>query len=336
MPESKDQDKPDSGVKRRSTSTDSPDHKRQNRGPRAKKAAKKSESPIDELSEEEKPKPRKRKAPAPPKTKAKVKVVESESESSLTELEDEDEESPKPEKESASDDDEVSAINAVVDSKSGEEESGKDDEKNEEKKAGNEETPSAPVDEEEEYSDVIDEPVKPKRKKRETKDKKATTAKSTKASKAASKPTSKSDDPNEAEIKRLQSYLIKCGIRKLWHNELKKYGDDSRAKIKHLKKMLADVGMDGRFSEAKAREIKDRRELLAELESAQEMNELWGRDTNGRASRSKNKNVKEDGGQSAGEEDDEEEEEEEQQAFAARRRRAQADFAFLGDDSDSD
>lgn len=334
MPESKDQDKPDSGVKRRSTSTESPDHKRQKRGPRAKKAAKKSESPIEELSEEEKPKPRKRKAPAPPKTKAKV--VESESESSLTELEDE--ESLEPVKESASDNDEVSAINAVVDLKSGEEESGKDDEKDEEKKTENKETPSAPVDEEEEYSDVIDEPVKPKRKKRETKEKKATTtksAKASKASKAASKPTSTSDDPNEAEIKRLQSYLIKCGIRKLWHNELKKYGDDSRAKIKHLKKMLADVGMDGRFSEAKAREIKDRRELLAELESAQEMNELWGKDTNGRASRSKNKNVKEDSGQSGGE-GDEEEEEEEQQAFAARRRRAQADFAFLGDDSDSD
>lgn len=195
------------------------------------------------------------------------------------------------------------------------------------------------VDEEEDYSDVIDEAPKPKGKKKERKDSSA------KPSKPKVKKTTEStpDDPNEAEIKRLQSQLVKCGIRKLWHNELKKYGDDARAKIRHLKKMLADIGMDGRFSEAKAREIRETRELLAEAEAAQEMNALWGMDAGGRASRSKNKSLKleesegsevEDAGQDkAGEDDDDDDE---ATSFAARRRRAQADLAFLGDDSESD
>lgn len=187
------------------------------------------------------------------------------------------------------------------------------------------------IDEEEEYSDVIDEPVKPKRKQKEKKQ----GSKPAKATKAAEKKASIPEDSQEAEIKRLQSYLVKCGIRKLWHNELKKYDDDSRAKIRHLKKMLSDVGMDGRFSEAKAREIKDRRELMAEAEAAQEMNALWGSSRGGRSSRSKSKAAveeveSEDGGEG------EEEEEDEQETYAARRKRARADLAFLGDDSESD
>ncbi len=42
--------------------------------------------------------------------------------------------------------------------------------------------------------------------------------------------------------------------------------------------MLRDVGMDGRFSEARAREIKEQRELLADLEAVTEMNRAWGAD----------------------------------------------------------
>ncbi|EFY91962.1 hypothetical protein J3458_018920 [Metarhizium acridum] len=200
------------------------------------------------------------------------------------------------------------------------------------------EVSNSAVNEEEEYSDVIDEAPKPKRKKKERKDS------SSKPAKPKLKKTTEStpDDPDEAEIKKLQSQLVKCGIRKLWHNELKKYGDDARAKIRHLKRMLTEVGMDGRFSEAKAREIRETRELLAEAEAAQEMNRLWGMDTGGRASRSKNKSIKveesgdseaEDAGGNGSTEDDDAEE---GTSFAARRRRAQADLAFLGDDSESD
>lgn len=191
-------------------------------------------------------------------------------------------------------------------------------------------------DESDEYSDVIDVVPAPKRKKKSKDSAKAT------SSKPAAKKASLPDDPQEAEIKKLQSQLTKCGVRKLWHNELKQYGDDSRAKIRHLKKMLSDVGMDGRFSEAKAKEIKETRELLAEAEAAQEMNALWGMESGGRSSRHKSRGVKvvesdgsgdEGGDEAKGEDHDDEEEE---VTFAARRRRAQADLAFLGDDSDSD
>ncbi|KAJ6441023.1 acetyl esterase [Purpureocillium lavendulum] len=198
------------------------------------------------------------------------------------------------------------------------------------------------VDEEEEYSDVIDEPPPPKRKKKDKKDAAAQSAKP--ATKKSSVKASSPDDPEDAEVKKLQGQLVKCGVRKLWHNELKKYGDDSRAKIRHLKKMLADVGMDGRFSEAKAREIRETRELMAEAEAAQEMNRLWGMGGGGRASRSKSKSMKLDEDsegsgaedKNADDDDKDDDDEEEQDTFAARRRRAQADLAFLGDDSDSD
>ncbi|GAB0132100.1 hypothetical protein EsDP_00000544 [Epichloe bromicola] len=203
--------------------------------------------------------------------------------------------------------------------------------------------------EEEEYSDVIDEGSKPKRNKKEPKH--ASSKSSKLAAKKATTPST--DDPKEAEIKKLQSQLVKCGVRKLWHNELKQYGDDSRAKIRHLKKMLTDIGMDGRFSEAKAREIKETRELLADVDAAKEMNALWGMNSGRRASRSNNKSTKledsedsedsdveggaaETGGHEEEEKEGEGEDDQETTSFAARRRRAQADLAFLGDDSESD
>ncbi|KAL7910956.1 hypothetical protein GGI35DRAFT_478353 [Trichoderma velutinum] len=188
------------------------------------------------------------------------------------------------------------------------------------------------VNEEDEYSDVIDEPPPTKRKRGE---KKEASSKS-KAPKSTVKKDAAPDDPKDAEIKKLQSQLTKCGIRKLWHIELKQYGDNTGAKIRHLKKMLADIGMDGRFSESKAREIKEMRELQADVEAAQEMDRLWGTSSGGRASRSKVKTTAqeeakvESGGETGDEDNDE------PTSFAARRRRAHADLAFLGDESDSD
>jgi len=84
-----------------------------------------------------------------------------------------------------------------------------------------------------------------------------------------------SQSPDEEEIKRLQSQLLKCGVRKLWHRELSGYST-ARAKISRLKIMLEDVGMTGRFSAEKAKQIKEQRELEAELEAAKEFNEKWG------------------------------------------------------------
>ncbi|KAM3516163.1 hypothetical protein MY11210_000185 [Beauveria gryllotalpidicola] len=236
-----------------------------------------------------------------------------------------------------------------------------DDEDEPNKKAKSEsKSPDPAADEEEEYSDVIDEPPTPKRKKtkKEPGQKTPKAPKASKPAKAAAKKASSSaaepSDPLEADIKKLQGQLSKCGVRKLWHHELKGCAD-ARAKIRHLKKMLADVGMEGRFSEAKAREIKETRELLADAQAAQEMNRLWGMDSGRHKNRSKSRGAKttESDGSDAGngpgphdggkDDDDDEEQngngkevDDEDVSFAARRRRAHADLAFLGDDSESD
>ncbi|KAG6010560.1 hypothetical protein E4U21_005913 [Claviceps maximensis] len=208
--------------------------------------------------------------------------------------------------------------------------------------------------ESEEYSDVIDEGPKPKRKKKEPKHESSKPSKPAAAKKST---TISTDNPQDAEIKKLQSQLVKCGIRKLWHNELKQYKDDSRAKIRHLKKMLSDIGMDGRFSEAKAREIKETREILADVDAAQEMNALWGMGGGRRASRGKHQSAELDDSEDSGRQtgavrnggnggdgdkdgvddgEDDDDDDEQATSFAARRRRAQADLAFLGDESESD
>ncbi|KAF5017304.1 hypothetical protein F66182_10776 [Fusarium sp. NRRL 66182] len=350
------------GVKRSSPDAESPEPepKRQKRGPqsKAKTARNRSESDselsdlgeLSEMSEIEEEKPQEKQKRAAPKKaapkkaapkkaaakkaapKRKAKIVDSDNE------EDEDAaiesdagtSAKKEHKEDQVDNGQAGAEEAVP---SKEEQNSDDEEKPTPKEGEN----KPAVDEEEEYSDVIDEPVKPKRKKKEKKEAGSRPAKAPK--KAAVKKATTSDDPNVEEIKKLQGQLQKCGVRKLWHNELKQYGDDAKAKTRHLKKMLADVGMDGRFSEAKAREIKDRRELLAEVESTQEMNSLWGVAGRGRASRSKSKGVKVVESETSGAEGDDadaDEDEDENAAYAARRKKVRADLAFLGDDSDSE
>ena len=83
-------------------------------------------------------------------------------------------------------------------------------------------------------------------------------------------------DPYAEEIKRLQGWLIKCGIRKMWYKELAPF-ESPKAKIRHLKEMLADAGMTGRFSMEKASEIREARELQADLEAVQAGDKQWGK-----------------------------------------------------------
>ena len=83
-------------------------------------------------------------------------------------------------------------------------------------------------------------------------------------------------DPDAEEIKRLQGWLAKCGIRKMWHKELSPY-DNTKSKIRHLKGMLTDAGMTGRYSVDKANTIKEERELKADLEAVQEGAKNWGK-----------------------------------------------------------
>ncbi|KAL4956432.1 hypothetical protein BDW69DRAFT_83814 [Aspergillus filifer] len=126
-----------------------------------------------------------------------------------------------------------------------------------------------------EMSVVLDEEPQPKRQPQKKSTDKAP-AKGKKKAPAKAKDTDA--DPNQAEIKRLQGWLIKCGIRKMWARELAPY-DTPKAKIKHLKDMLKDAGMEGRYSLEKARQIKEERELREDLEMVQEGAKRWGKDT---------------------------------------------------------
>ncbi|KAF1931969.1 uncharacterized protein M421DRAFT_417696 [Didymella exigua CBS 183.55] len=124
---------------------------------------------------------------------------------------------------------------------------------------------------ESELSSLLDEsPAKSKRQKKAPARKKKEPAKP----KAKAAPMA-ADDPDTAETKRLQSWLVKCGIRKVWSKELAKF-DTSNEKIRHLKGMLSDAGMDGRYSDEKAAKIKEKREFEKDLEAIQEGEASWG------------------------------------------------------------
>ncbi|KAF2493767.1 hypothetical protein BU16DRAFT_527967 [Lophium mytilinum] len=121
---------------------------------------------------------------------------------------------------------------------------------------------------ESELSDVLDEP--PTKKPRT---KKATSAPKPREPKAKS--AGKDVTPQEAEIKQLQSHLVSCGIKKVWARYLAQY-DTPKEKISHLKELLRDAGMDGRYTLEKAQKIKAKRELDAELNAVQEGAKAWG------------------------------------------------------------
>lgn len=61
----------------------------------------------------------------------------------------------------------------------------------------------------------------------------------------------------------------------MWFRELAAY-DTPIAKINHLKDMLKDVGMEGRYSLEKAKAIRERRELQQDLETVTEGAKKWG------------------------------------------------------------
>ncbi|KAH9820412.1 HIRA-interacting protein 3 [Teratosphaeria destructans] len=127
---------------------------------------------------------------------------------------------------------------------------------------------------EDDFSDVIDEPP-PKKRRPKTSTASSTTTSRPAQKAARDKKAARDLPPHEEEIKKLQGWLVKCGIRKVWGVELKTC-DTPRDKIRHLKGMLQDVGMTGRYSQDKATKIREARELKAELESAREFNEQWG------------------------------------------------------------
>lgn len=127
---------------------------------------------------------------------------------------------------------------------------------------------------ESELSVLIDEEPKPKKRARKSSSEKPRPKKSegSKPAKTSQQPS----DPESEEIKRLQGWLVKCGIRKMWFKELAPY-DTPKAKIRHLKEMLAEAGMTGRYSQEKAAQIREERELKADLEAVKVGNKQWGK-----------------------------------------------------------
>lgn len=133
------------------------------------------------------------------------------------------------------------------------------------------------ADSESELSVLVDEEPKRKRKGRNPRSTKPATKKSGGPKSRVTKGTDQSADPDAEEIKRLQGWLVKCGCRKMWYKELAPY-DTPKLKIRHLKEMLSDIGMTGRFSIEKATQIREERELKADLEAVQEGDKQWGKD----------------------------------------------------------
>ena len=127
---------------------------------------------------------------------------------------------------------------------------------------------------ESEMSEVLDEDPKPKPRKRRSG---AGEGKSKTVAKPKEKKTKPQDtNPDAEEVKRLQGWLVKCGIRKMWYRELAQY-DSPKGKIRHLKEMLADAGMAGRYSVEKATQIREARELKSELDAVQAGAKQWGK-----------------------------------------------------------
>ncbi|KAK5094176.1 hypothetical protein LTR70_004252 [Exophiala xenobiotica] len=133
-----------------------------------------------------------------------------------------------------------------------------------------------------ELSSVIDDPEPVKKKSKAKNGDVKSSSKQRRSSTSTKSKSGAEPDPNSEEIKRLQGWLVKCGIRKVWGKELKPF-NTPKAKIAHLKKMLSDVGMTGRYSNEKAAQIKEARELAADIEAVQEGNERWGKGEDGSA-----------------------------------------------------
>lgn len=62
----------------------------------------------------------------------------------------------------------------------------------------------------------------------------------------------------------------------MWFKELAPY-DTPKAKIWHLKDLLSEAGMTGRYSQEKATQIREERELKADLADVQAGNQQWGK-----------------------------------------------------------
>ncbi|KAG9021299.1 hypothetical protein FS837_007371, partial [Tulasnella sp. UAMH 9824] len=124
----------------------------------------------------------------------------------------------------------------------------------------------ASLDDDDDLSELEDQPPRKKAKTKRTSD--GGSKGKVKSKKAAAESwflTAKNpQDKNEEEIKRLKSFVLACGVRKKWVKEFEGL-DTSAQQINKLRKILADLGMTGRLSLEKAKEIREKREFAQEM-----------------------------------------------------------------------
>ncbi|KAH9951118.1 hypothetical protein B0H21DRAFT_719639 [Amylocystis lapponica] len=185
---------------------------------------------------------------------------------------------------------------------------------------------------ESEMSVLIDAP--PKKTKRKDKQRPPKTKKEPTEKKG--KPPAKELSKDEETIKRLKSFVVACGVRKVWAKEFKDLASPAE-QIRRLKAILGDLGMSGRMSLEQAKAIRAKRELAQELEDVQkfEKNIVSGPEPSTRTRR-KGATARV---QEASDEEEEEDDSDEEAAAAPKRRRAtahQSIMAFLGDQSDDE
>ncbi|KAJ2805966.1 hypothetical protein H4R20_001879 [Coemansia guatemalensis] len=128
---------------------------------------------------------------------------------------------------------------------------------------------------EDEFSDVVDEEPVPARrsKKRDTSDNAPAPRKRAKTTADSEGGVAKG---SAATIANLKSYISKCGLRKTWSKELA--GMNGAQQVRHLKKILQDLGMEGRPTLEKCKQIKAKRDLQAELDAMDQDNIIEGGD----------------------------------------------------------
>ncbi|KAK9459957.1 uncharacterized protein V1516DRAFT_472595 [Lipomyces oligophaga] len=79
------------------------------------------------------------------------------------------------------------------------------------------------------------------------------------------KDTKANDNAIEQKITSLKSWIVQCGVRKVWARELAPY-PTGKEQIEHLTNLLEELGMKPRYSKAKAKKIKEDRALQSEVE----------------------------------------------------------------------
>ena len=68
---------------------------------------------------------------------------------------------------------------------------------------------------------------------------------------------------SESNFTPTQSFVVACGVRKMWARELEDM--DDREQIRRIRQILTDLGMTGRMSLEKAKSIRAKREFAQEL-----------------------------------------------------------------------